>query len=66
MTKRKTIEVTISATGEISIEALNFTGADCEKATKALENALGVSVKQTKKPEYFQTRNAAAQQKVGQ
>ena len=62
---KKTIEVIIGPTGEITIDAIGFKGADCEKATQFLEKALGVVGKKVKKPEYHQTNRPKAQQKVG-
>lgn len=60
----KTIEIIISRTGEIQIDAVGFKGPDCEKATRFLEKALG-TVKQTvKKPEYRQHNRTANQQRV--
>ena len=37
----RTIEIIIGTTGEIQIDAVGFKGADCEQATKFLEEALG-------------------------
>ena len=51
---RRTIEIIIAATGEIKIDAIGFKGADCEQATRFLEEALGVVGKKVKKPEYHQ------------
>jgi hypothetical protein len=48
----RTIEVIVSPAGDISINAVGFKGADCEKATKAMEEALGAVGNRTKKPEY--------------
>lgn len=62
MNMKKTINVTIGLDGTIEIEAHNFKGASCEKATKFLEDALGVSGKRTKKPEYFQQETTAQKQ----
>jgi hypothetical protein len=42
-----------------------FKGADCEKATEFLEEALGVVGKKSKKPEYHQRSTTKNQQKVG-
>jgi len=59
----KTIEVIVSQTGEVKIDALGFKGADCEKATKFLEQALGQVSSKQKKPEYHaQVKNV---QKIG-
>jgi hypothetical protein len=66
MKNRRTIEVTVASTGEITIEAVAFQGADCEKATRYLEEALGVVSTRTKKPEYHQRSHRAAQQRLGQ
>jgi hypothetical protein len=62
----RNIEVIVASSGELKIEAMNFTGADCEKATKFLEEALGVSTNRQKKPEYFNRRNSQRTQRVGQ
>ncbi len=51
---KRTIEIIINTAGELKIDALNFQGPDCEKATKFLELALGTIATKTKKPEYHQ------------
>ena len=61
----RTIQVIVSPTGELKIDAVGFQGADCEKATAFLEQALGrVSGKQ-KKPEYHSRARAQRKQQVG-
>ncbi len=62
---KPTVEIIITPQGEISIDAVNFKGADCEKATAYLEEALGVVKNRAKKPEYYQTRQACRKQKLG-
>ena len=62
---KRTIEVTVSPRGEILIDAIGFKGADCEKATRFLEEALGVVGQKQKKPEYHQGRHTAQTQKLG-
>ncbi len=62
---RRTIEIIIGTAGEIQIDAVGFTGPDCEKATEFLEEALGVVGKKVKKPEYHQQRAGLSHQKVG-
>jgi len=37
----KTIEVTISPQGETRIETKGFAGAECQQASKSLEEAMG-------------------------
>ncbi len=63
---KPTIEVLISPTGEVVIEAVGFKGADCEAATRFLEEALGVLTTKTRKPEYHQASTRAAQQHLTQ
>ena len=61
----RSIEITIGAKGEILIEAVNFKGPDCEKATKYIEEALGSVWHRVKKSEYSQGRAINTQQQVG-
>jgi len=61
----KTIEIIVSPNGEVSIDAVGFKGADCERATAYLEKALGVQDRKVKKPEYRQQVRQTNQQKVG-
>ena len=61
----RSIEVLVSPTGEIKIDAVGFKGADCEQATKFLEAALGLICEKRRKPEYHQTRTAKHQQRLG-
>ena len=62
---KRTIEVTVETTGGIIIEAVAFRGADCEKATAYLEEALGVAGQRTKKLEYYQRSRQQHQQRLG-
>ncbi len=61
----RTIEVIVSPIGEITIDAVGFKGPDCERATKFLEEALGVVGQKVKKPEYHQRSTRTGQQKIG-
>jgi hypothetical protein len=61
----RTIEIIINPTGEIQIDAVGFKGPDCEKATKFLEEVLGVVGQKIKKPEYHQQSTRTNQQKLG-
>lgn len=45
------IEVTVDPAGGVKIEALEFRGAECEKATRFLECALGAVKTRRRKPE---------------
>lgn len=58
------IEITIEPGGNIKIEGVGFQGADCEKATKFLEEALGAVTKRVKKPEYYQRSRSVVHQRT--
>lgn len=53
----KSIAVIVSNEGTITIDAIGFRGADCEQATKFLEEALGTKVHGDRKPEYHACRH---------
>lgn len=59
----KTIEVIVNPDGSLKIDAVGFQGADCEKATRFLEQALGKASGRQKKPEFY--RQVQRQQRVG-
>lgn len=59
------IEIIVSPMGDISIDAVGFKGADCEKATRFIEEALGSVAKRNRKPEYAQAATARREQKAG-
>jgi hypothetical protein len=61
----KTIEVIVSVSGEIQIDAVGFKGADCEQATRFLEEALGTVRQKQKKPEFHQRTKSKHQQRIG-
>ena len=62
---KRSIEVTVSSMGDILIDAVGFKGADCEKATRFLEEALGVAGPKQKKPEYHQRGTTEHVQRLG-
>ena len=62
---KPTIEVIVSPKGDISIDAVGFKGADCEKATHFLEEALGVVGDRVKKPEYHTRNTSRNHQQLG-
>ena len=61
----KSIEIIISPSGQLNINAVGFSGTDCEKATAFLEQALGQLTSKQRKPEWYQQNRRANQQKVG-
>lgn len=62
---KRSIEIVIAPDGTLSVDAVGFKGADCEQATKFLEEALGIVNHRAKKPEYRQSRTAKRQQRIG-
>ena len=58
-------EIIVSPTGDIAIDAVGFHGADCEKATRFLEEALGTVARRNRKREFTQTRSTRLHQKAG-
>jgi hypothetical protein len=62
----RTIEIIVSPIGDISIDAVGFKGPDCEKATRFLEEALGVVGQKIKKPEYHQRSTTRNQLRIGE
>ena len=62
---KPTLEILIQPDGKISIDALGFSGPDCEQATKFLETALGLTGEKRRKPEYHQSRRGQNQQRLG-
>jgi len=52
----KSIVVTVKQDGSVEVEAIGFKGNACEKATEAIEKALGIEAAPRKrKPEYYTT-----------
>lgn len=58
--KTQSVEVIVQPDGKLQIEAVGFTGADCEKATRFLEAALGGTKERRRKPEYHRANTAKA------
>jgi hypothetical protein len=49
----KLIKVTIAPDGTTKLEAIGYTGIECLKDTRVLEEALGATGKRSPKPEQF-------------
>jgi hypothetical protein len=62
---KRTLEILISPSGEIQIDAIGFKGPDCEQATRFLEEALGAIQVRQRKPEYQQRNVRQRQQQAG-
>jgi hypothetical protein len=54
----RVIEVVVSPTGEATVQTKGYTGADCLRASHFLEQALGVTTKDTKTAEFCQATEA--------
>ena len=66
MSNRK-IQVRVSPTGEITVEAEGFQGKGCEAATKAIEDALGKPRERTRKADFWrQSQHRQNQQNLGE
>jgi hypothetical protein len=59
------IIVNIGADGEVKVEAQGIVGAGCQQVTRAIEQALGSTVSDRKKPEYFQQEKANVRAAAG-
>ena len=49
------IEVTVSPSGETTVQTKGYVGADCLQASRFLEQALGVVAADTKTAEFYQS-----------
>ena len=61
----KRIDIDIAPDGSIAIDAVGFSGPDCEEATRFLEEALGEPASRQRKPEYRQRATARSRQRLG-
>ena len=61
------IHVDVAPDGSLRIDAVGFTGADCEQATAFLEEALGEATGKQRKPEYYRhsTTRSTQRQRLG-
>lgn len=58
----KTIEITVSPTGESRVETKGFTGNDCREASAFVEKALGQVTSERMTPEFYQQQQLHQQQ----
>ncbi len=54
----KTIEITVSPTGETQVETRGFTGSECREASRFVEQALGRKTAETLSAEFYQGQQA--------
>jgi len=62
----KTITITVSPGGSVSIKTAGFTGSSCKDATRELERALGVSGRESLLPEFYGQTSTGQQVQQGQ
>jgi hypothetical protein len=61
----KRIDIDIGTDGSIAIDAVGFSGPDCEEATRFLEEALGETVSRQHKPEHRRRATVQRRQQLG-
>jgi hypothetical protein len=61
----KTIDILINDQGQLTINATGYQGAECEKATAFLEQALGSLTQKQRKPEWYRTVQRHTKQRLG-
>ena len=62
----KTIEITVSPAGAVSIKTSGFTGSTCRDASREIERALGVSGRESLLPEFYNQIGTSDQVRQGQ
>jgi hypothetical protein len=62
----KTIEITVSPEGSVSVKTNGFSGSSCRDATRELERALGISSRETLLPEFHAHGQAETRIQQGQ
>jgi hypothetical protein len=62
----KTIEITVSPTGQTKVETRGFTGAECREASRFVEQALGSRTAETLTAEYHQGQQATQELRQSQ
>jgi hypothetical protein len=61
----KTITITVSPDGSVSIKTAGFTGSSCRDATRDLERALGVAGRETLLSEFYGQTSTGEQLRQG-
>jgi hypothetical protein len=61
----KTIEITVTPTGQTSVETKGFSGADCRQASAFIEAALGQRTGERLTSEFYALENQSQQLQEG-
>lgn len=64
-TNEKTIQITVSPEGAVSIKTQGFTGGSCRDATRDLERALGLAGRESLLPEFYNQTSTGEQLRQG-
>jgi hypothetical protein len=62
----KTIEITVSPTGQSKVETRGFTGGECREASRFVELALGTRAAETLTADYHQGQQTARELRQSQ
>jgi hypothetical protein len=62
----KTIEITVSPTGESKVQTRGFAGGECKEASRFIEQALGRRTAETLTAEFYQGQQNAQELKQSQ
>jgi Protein of unknown function (DUF2997) len=62
----KTIEITVSPTGETKVQTRGFTGGSCLKASALIEQALGRRTAEQLTAEFFQGQGESQEHRQSQ
>jgi hypothetical protein len=54
----KKIEITVSPTGQTTVQTQGFTGATCQDASRFVEQALGARTSEERTAEFYQSEPA--------
>ena len=60
----RVIEVTVSPTGETTVQTKGYAGGECLQASKFLEDALGVTAGERKTAEFYQPAGTEQRQQT--
>lgn len=66
MAQRREIQFTIDDNGEVSIQVLGVKGAECEKLTREMEEALGIVKARQHTSEYWQSNETGVKIEQGE
>ena len=64
MPTHKRIDITIGEEGEVIIEPVGFRGPECQKATEAIEQALGPVTARFRTNDYFKQPQTQRQERL--